>query len=366
MTSFKKSFQYGQHTVTLETGEIARQATGAVMVSMDDTSVLVTVVAKKEAIPGRDFFPLTVNYQERTYAAGKIPGGFFRREGRPSEKETLTCRLIDRPIRPLFPKGFINEVQVVATVVSLNKDIDPDIPAMIGASAALAVSGIPFNGPIGAARVGYVNGQYVLNPTYDQLATSKLDLVVAGTKNAVLMVESEAQELPEQTMLEAVLFGHEQMQTAIEAIESLAAEVNPERWQWQAPERNASLQELSDKEIAPALQEAYRIEEKQARQQRLSEIRSEFVAKLCAAEGGEPVQWSESDVVAEIEAQEKQIVRGQILDHKPRIDGRDTRTCGPSPSVPGCCRGPTVPPCSPAGRPRPWWSPPSAPAATPR
>ncbi|HHH45715.1 MAG TPA: polyribonucleotide nucleotidyltransferase, partial [Thiotrichales bacterium] len=213
MTPIKKTFQYGDHRVTLETGEIARQATGAVLVNMDETVVLVTVVAEKEASEGRDFFPLTVDYQEKTYAAGKIPGGFFRREGRPSENETLVSRLIDRPIRPLFPKGFTNEVQIIATVISLNPDIDPDVPSLLGASAALAISGLPFNGPIGACRVGYVDGEYVLNPTYTQLENSKLDLVVAGTESAVLMVESEARILPEDVMLGAVMFGHEQMQT---------------------------------------------------------------------------------------------------------------------------------------------------------
>ncbi len=223
MASVKKSFQYGQHTVTLETGEIARQADGAVMVSMADTVVLVTAVGAKEAAPGRDFFPLTVDYQERTYAAGRIPGGFFRREGRPSEKETLTSRLIDRPLRPLFPEGFFNEVQIIATVLSANNDIDPDIPALIGASAAVALTGMPFGGPIGAARVGYINGQYLLNPSHSELKTSQLDLVVAGTENAVLMVESEAQELSEEVMLGAVVFGHEQMQAAIRAIREPAA-----------------------------------------------------------------------------------------------------------------------------------------------
>lgn len=223
MKKITKSFQYGEHTVTLETGAVARQANGAVIVSMSDTVVLVTAVGKTETVPGRDFFPLTVNYQEKTYAAGKIPGGFFKREGRPSEKETLTSRLIDRPLRPLFPKGFINEVQVVATVISLNPDVDPDIASLLGASAALAISGIPFHGPIGAARVGYIDGKYALNPTYSQLENSKLDLVVAGTAQAVLMVESEAKELPEDVMLGAVVFGHQQMQQAIKAIKEFAA-----------------------------------------------------------------------------------------------------------------------------------------------
>jgi len=329
VTIVKKSFQYGAHTVTLETGEIARQATGAVMVNMDGTAVLVTVVAKKEAVAGRDFFPLTVNYQERTYAAGKIPGGFFRREGRPSEKETLTCRLIDRPVRPLFPKGFFNEVQIVATVVSLNRDIDPDIPAMIGASAALAVSGVPFNGPIGAARVGYVDGQYLLNPTLEQLQRSQLDLVVAGTKNAVLMVESEASELSEQVMLEAVFFGHQQIQTVISTIEAFAAEASVQRWEWQAPPASDQLRSLCEAEIGAAITEAYQIEEKQARQERLAEIRGGLVAKLTEASGEQATQWTDHEILGEIESLEKRIVRGRIIDGKPRIDGRDTRSIRP-------------------------------------
>ncbi len=329
MTIVKKSFQYGAHTVTLESGEIARQANGAVMVDMDGTTVLVTVVAKKEAVAGRDFFPLTVNYQERTYAAGKIPGGFFRREGRPSEKETLTCRLIDRPVRPLFPKGFYNEVQIVATVVSLNREIDPDVPAMIGASAALAVSGVPFNGPIGAARVGYKDGQYLLNPTLDQLKDSQLDLVVAGTKNAVLMVESEARELPEQVMLEAVFFGHQHMQTAISTIEAFAAEANVQRWEWQAPQANDQLRSLCESEIGAAITAAYQIEEKQARQERLAAIRNDLVAKLTGTTDDQPARWTDHEILAEIESLEKRIVRGRIIEGKPRIDGRDTRSIRP-------------------------------------
>ncbi len=241
MNSIKKTFQYGAHEVTLETGEIARQAGGAVFVTMADTVLMVTVVGSRTADPGRGFFPLTVDYQEKTYAAGRIPGGFFKREGRPSEKETLTCRLIDRPIRPLFPKGFMNEVQVVANVVSSNPEVDGDILALLGTSAALAISGIPFNGPIGAARVGYVNSEYVLNPTASQLSSSDLNLVVAGTRNAVLMVESEANCLPESVMLGSVVFGHEQMQNAIQAIEEFAAEAQVEAWEWQAPETEARL-----------------------------------------------------------------------------------------------------------------------------
>ena len=242
MNPITKQFQYGQHTVTLETGVIARQATGSVLVSMDDTTVLVTVVAKKDVREGQSFFPLTVNYQEKTYAAGKIPGGFFKREGRPSENETLTSRLIDRPIRPLFPEGFMNEVQVVATVVSVNPQINPDIVALIGASAALSISGVPFAGPIGAARVGVVNDEYVLNPTMDELEQSKLDLVVAGTENAVLMVESEAELLSEDQMLGAVMYGHEAMQDVIKAIEEFTAEAGKEKWDWKAPEKNETLQ----------------------------------------------------------------------------------------------------------------------------
>ena len=242
MNPITKQFQYGQHTVTLETGVIARQATASVLASIDDTTVLVTVVAKKEAREGQNFFPLTVNYQEKTYAAGKIPGGFFKREGRPSENETLTCRLIDRPIRPLFPDGFMNEVQVVATVVSVNPQINPDIVALIGTSAALSISGVPFAGPIGAARVGVVNDEYVLNPTADELENSKLDLVVAGTDKAVLMVESEAQLLSEDQMLGAVMYGHEAMQDVIKAITEFTAEAGKEKWDWQAPAKDESLQ----------------------------------------------------------------------------------------------------------------------------
>jgi polyribonucleotide nucleotidyltransferase len=241
LTPIKKSFTYGAHTVTLETGEIARQATGAVMVNVDDTVVLATVVAKDEVKPGQDFFPLTVDYVEKVYAAGRIPGGFFKREGRPSEKETLTSRLIDRPLRPLFPDGFYNEVQVIVHVLSSNPEVDPDIPAMLAASAALAISGIPFNGPIGAARVGYIDGQYVLNPTRTQLFDSQLDLVVAGTQSAVLMVESEAQQLPEDVMLGAVVFGHEQMQAAIQAINELVEVAGKPEWNWQPPAKDEAL-----------------------------------------------------------------------------------------------------------------------------
>src|SRR6202451_2263470 len=243
VSATKKSFQYGDHTVTIETGELARQADGAVLVTMSETVVLVTAVGLKKATPGRDFFPLTVNYQEKTYAAGRIPGGFFKREGRPTEKETLTSRLIDRPIRPLFPEGFINDVQVVASVISVNAEVDPDIASLLGASAALAISGMPFLGPIGAARIGYIDGKYVLNPTTTQLATSKLDLVVAGTEEGVLMVESEAQGLDEEVMLGAVMFGHEQMQTAIKAIKELTAEAGKPKWAWVDPEPHTALED---------------------------------------------------------------------------------------------------------------------------
>ncbi len=326
MTPIKKVFQYGDHTVTLETGEIARQATGAVMVSMDDTVVLVTVVGQKEVEAGRDFFPLTVNYQERTYSAGKIPGGFFKREGRPSEKETLTSRLIDRPLRPLFPKGFTNEVQIIATVVSLNREIDPDIPAIIGASAALAISGIPFNGPIGAARVGYQDGRYLLNPTLSQLENSQLDLVVAGTANAVLMVESEARELPEEVMLDAVLFGHEQQQVVIEAINELAREAGKPRWDWQPPQEDESLAAAVAEAGKAAIAEAYQIREKQARQGRLAEIRAAVMEELG---GGETPRWSADEIREVLEKLEKKIVRERVLASEPRIDGRDNRTVRP-------------------------------------
>jgi polyribonucleotide nucleotidyltransferase len=321
-TPIKKEFQYGIHTVSLETGEIARQSTGAVVVRMGGTVVLITAVGVKEAAEGGDFFPLTVNYQERSYAAGRIPGGFFRREGRPTEKEILTSRLIDRPLRPLFPKGFTNEVQVIATVLSLDDEVDADIPAMIGASAALSISGLPFAGPLGAARVGYKDGQYLLNPTFEQIKTSSLDLVVAGTEDAILMVESEATELPEDVMLGAVLFGHEQMQTVVQAIRELVTEVNPVPWAWQAPVADEAL-ELAISEAA--IREAYQIREKQARLQRLAEIRADIVARLSAKEGG----WSVEAIRNGIERLEKKVVRGRILAGEPRIDGRDTTTVRP-------------------------------------
>ena len=327
MTPVKKEFQYGEHTVTLETGEIARQASGAVMTSMGDTTVLVTVVAAKEGVEGRDFFPLTVDYQEKTYAAGKIPGGFFRREGRPSENETLTARLIDRPIRPLFPDGFTNEVQVIATVVSLDPQINPDIVAMIGTSAALAVSGVPFNGPIGAARVGYIDGNYVLNPDKNQLAESKLDLVVAGTENAVLMVESEADCLSEEVMLGSVMFGHEQFQNVITAVKEFAAAAGTEAWDWQAPAHDATVADAVAAEAEAAFSEAYQITEKMARYGRLNEIRSAVIAKLCAEDAAQP--HDEGKVREAIESLEKKVVRGRITSGEPRIDGRDTRTVRP-------------------------------------
>ena len=284
----KKTFAYGDHQVTLETGEIARQAGGAVLVSMEETVVLVTVVAAKSAKPGQDFFPLTVDYQEKVYAAGRIPGGFFKREGRPSEKETLTCRLIDRPLRPLFPEGFYNEVQVIATVMSLNPEIDSDIPALLGASAALAISGVPFNGPIGAARVAYINGQYVLCPTMSQLKNTELDLVVAGTDSAVLMVESEAKELSEEIMLGAVVFGHTEMQKAINAINELVEEAGKPEWDWQAPAKDEALVARLGELVNAKVEEAYNITVKQTRSQAIKAIRAEAVAALCTGEVGAP------------------------------------------------------------------------------
>ncbi len=326
MSSFKKTFQYGEHEVTLETSEIARQATGSVLVSMADTVVLVTVVGQKEADAGRPFFPLTVNYQEKTYAAGKIPGGFFKREGRPNEKETLTCRLIDRPIRPLFPKGFMNEIQIIATVMSINTDVNPDIPAMLGTSAALAISGIPFAGPIGAARVGYINDEYVLNPTYSQIEESKLDLVVAGTANAVLMVESEADILSEKVMLGAVMFGHEQMQTAIKVIQEMADEVGKPAWNWVAAEEDPALGEAIAKQAESDLIEAYTISDKQQRYGRIAEIKA---AAILAVAGDENADWSADKVSAQFSKLESQIVRERVLSGEKRIDGRDTTTVRP-------------------------------------
>jgi len=325
VSAIKKTFAFGQHQVTLETGEMARQADGAVVVRMGDTAVLVTAVARKDADPKKDFFPLTVNYVEKTYAAGRIPGGFFKREGRPSEKETLTSRLIDRPIRPLFPEGFFNEVQVVATVISLNPEIDSDIPAMLGASAALALSGVPFQGPIGAAKVGYIDGQYVLNPTAAQLKQSKLDLVVAGTAEAVLMVESQADCLPEDVMLGAVMFGHEQMQTAIKAINELKAEAGKAAWNWIPPPPNAQL-EAALASHAAQLADAYKITEKQARRDRIKEIRE---SALNALAGGEAPAFRPEEVLKEFGDLEYRIVRERVLAGEPRIDGRDMKTVRP-------------------------------------
>lgn len=322
MNPIVKQFKYGQHTVTLETGAIARQATAAVMASMDDTTVFVTVVAKKDVKEGQDFFPLTVNYQERTYAAGKIPGGFFKREGRPSEGETLIARLIDRPIRPLFPEGFFNEIQVVATVVSVNPQISPDLVAMIGASAALTLSGVPFNGPIGAARVGFIDNQFVLNPTMTEQKQSRLDLVVAGTDKAVLMVESEADILTEEQMLAAVVFGHQQQQVVIEAIKEFAKEAGKPRWDWVAPQPNTDLINKV-KAIAEArLGDAYRITEKQARYEQIDAIKADVIAQITA----EDEEISEGKIVDIFTALESQIVRGRIIAGEPRIDGRTVDT----------------------------------------
>jgi polyribonucleotide nucleotidyltransferase len=320
-----KTFQYGDHTVTLETGEIARQASGAVLVSVEDTVVLATVVARKDAKPGQDFFPLTVDYIEKTYAAGKIPGGFFKREGRPSEKETLTSRLIDRPIRPLFPEGYLNEVQVIIHVLSVNPEIDPDIPAMIGASAALCVAGIPFAGPIGAARVGYANGQYILNPTTTQLKNSQMDLVVAGTEHAVLMVESEAQQLSEEIMLGAVVYGHEQMKAVIDAIHALVEEGGKPEIEWSPAPKNETLIAQVAQLAEAKVRDAYQTREKSARQQKLKSLSGEVMAGL--AEQG--VQADSAEVGNILFDMEAKVVRSQILEGEPRIDGRDTRTVRP-------------------------------------
>ena len=321
-----RTFPYGDHEVTIETGVVARQADGSVLVKMSDTVVLVTAVGQKGHAEGRDFFPLTVNYQEKTYAAGRIPGGFFKREGRPTEKETLTSRLIDRPIRPLFPKGFRNDVQVVATVISVNPDINPDIPSLIGASASLAISGLPFMGPIGAARVGYKDGAYLLNPDNDVLNDSQLDLMVAGTKNAVLMVESEAQVLSEEVMLGAVMFGHEQMQVAIEAIEDLAKEVGKPVMEWVAPEVDESLVQSVESTVGSGITDAYSIPEKQTRSGKLAEVKNAVITALTNED--DPV-WSEAQVVSEFSRLEKETVRGRVLAGEKRIDGRDTHTVRP-------------------------------------
>ncbi len=328
MKSIKKTFNFGRHQVTLETGEIARQADGAVLVTMDDTVVLVTCVGRREAKPGQDFFPRSVDYQEKTSAAGKIPGGFFKREGRPSEKEILTSRLIDRPLRPLFPSGFYNEVQVIATVLSINPEVDSDIPAMIGASAAVTLSGIPFEGPIGAARVGYIDGEYVLNPTKTELesGSSKLNLVVAGTEQAVLMVESEANELSEEVMLGAVMYGHEQMQAAIQAIIELADEGGKDDWDWEAAEKDSVLVEKMRALVESDLNDAYRMKSKSLRSTRLDEIKKK-VWDTCVLVEDNPADANVARGI--LKDMESKIVRGQILNGEPRIDGRNTRTVRP-------------------------------------
>ncbi len=332
MNPIKKTIQWGRHQLSLETGEIARQASGAVLVNLEDTVVLVTVVGAKSAVEGKDFLPLTVDYQERTYAAGKIPGGFFKREGRPSEKEILTSRLIDRPIRPLFPDGYYNEVQVVATVVSSNNEVDSDIAAMIGTSAALAVSGIPFNGPIGAARVGYLDGQYVLNPTATELKSSQLNLVVAGTQQAVLMVESEANELSEDVMLGSVMYGHQQMQAVIELVNQLADEVNPPRWDWAPSAKDETLAARIAELAGNDLNAAFQIKQKQGRSEAIDNVWRRVFTEVGVGTDGGP----DANAVKEIcFALESKIVRGQILNGEPRIDGRDTRTVRPITIRPG-------------------------------
>jgi polyribonucleotide nucleotidyltransferase len=323
MTLHKKHFQYGQHSISLETGEIARQADGAVVVSMGETVVLVTVVGMKDGDSDKDFFPLTVDYQERVYAAGRIPASYFKREGRPTEKETLTSRLIDRPIRPLFPKGFNKEVQVVATVMSLDPNIDPDISALIGSSAALAISGLPFNGPFSAARVGYIDGEYILNPGFDQLDKSDLDLVVAGSETAILMVESEAKQLSEEVMLGAVLFGHEQMQLVINQIAEFAAEVNKPMWDWQAKAADETLAEKMKSIGAAPLTEAYTVKDKLLRRDTLSTVRKQLLEQVTEE------QWSEVQIMNAIEHLEKDLVRSSILAGNPRIDGRDNKSVRP-------------------------------------
>ena len=326
MNPVKKTLQWGQHTITFETGEIARQADGAVLVTMDDTVVLATVVGARHADESRDFFPLTVEYQEKTYAAGKIPGGFFRREGRPSEAETLVARLIDRPVRPLFPKGYRNEVQVIVTVLSLNPEVDTEVPSMIAVSAALALSGLPFGGPIGAARVGYIDGEYVLNPERSKMADSRLALTVAGTAEAVLMVESAADALPEAVMLDAVMFGHEQLQPVIEAINALKAEAGKPDWDWVAPAEDEALTAAVAEVGAQRIGDAYRIADKTARYDALTAAREHIVAELAA---GESPRWSADNVKRAVGALEKGIVRSRVLQAEPRIDGRDTRTVRP-------------------------------------
>ena len=326
MKAINKTFKFGQHSISIETGAIARQADGAVLVNMNDTVVLVTAVGKKTAEPGRNFFPLTVNYQEKTYAAGKIPGGFFKREGRPSEKETLTCRLIDRPIRPLFPKEFTNEVQIIATVVSMNPEVNPDIPSIIGASAALAISGMPFETPIGAARVGYINGEYILNPDAENLKESDLDLVVAGTSEAILMVESQAKMLSEEIMLGAVIFGHEQMQIAIQTINELSKEVKKPSWDWDPPPVDKNLVQSIEKAAAKDLTNAYTITDKIERQESIFNIKDAICTSY--AEKDEP-EWSVEQISSALSKLEKRLVRERVLDGKLRIDGRDSETVRP-------------------------------------
>jgi polyribonucleotide nucleotidyltransferase len=324
--SIKKEFQYGDQLITIETGEIARQTDSAVIVSVDGTSVLVTAVGRKHAEPGRNFFPLTVNYQEKTYAAGKIPGGFFKREGRPSEKETLTSRLIDRPVRPLFPKGFTNEVQVIATVISLNPEVDPDMPALIGASAALSLSGMPFAGPLGCARVGYINNEYVLNPTVSMLEDSDLDLVVAGTDDAVLMVESEAKILSEEIMLGAVMFGHDQMQQVIAQINELTEDAGKPKWEWAAPEVDEDLVKKVSELATESLTSAYTNTDKVERHQAVSDCKEAVAEKIM---GDHEEKWSEDEVKSSLSKLEKNIVRHRVIDGQPRIDGRDVSTVRP-------------------------------------
>jgi len=321
MNKVIKTFQYGDHLCRLETGAIARQASGSVLISMGDTVVLVAVVGKKELGESRGFFPLTINYQEKSYAVGKVPGGYFKREGRPTEKETLTSRLIDRPLRPLFPKGFMHEIQVIATVLSVDPNVSTDVPAIIGAAAALAISGIPFNGPLAAARVGYRDGHYLLNPSRAQLEDSQLNLVVAGTRNAVLMVESEADQLTEEVMLGAVLFGHEQFQVAIQAIEELADEVGTTGWDWQAAETDTELETRVATESETGIREAYQIREKQQREARLGQIRDEMIEALCGDAETDPKKETVSNMIHAIE---KRVVRDQIIAGDPRIDGRRT------------------------------------------
>lgn len=327
MKKFSKTFKYGAHDVTIETGHVARQADGAVLISMDDTVLLVTAVARKEAKRGQDFFPLTINYQEKFYAAGKIPGGFFKREGRPTEKETLTSRLIDRPLRPLFPKGFYNEIQVIATVMSCNPEVDGDIPALLGASAALALAGVPFQGPVGAARVGFIDGEYVLNPTQSQLKESRLDLVVAGTSKAVLMVESEADLLTEEQMLGAVTFGHDHMQEAITAIAELAAEAGKPAWDWQPAPKPAGVAEQVEALVGTGMGDAYQHSDKVQRHEAINALKKMVIEKLCAED--KPDALDAGEVTDAFYAMEKHYVRDRILSGHPRIDGRDLTTVRP-------------------------------------